>query len=70
MSSKYREALPKLLALHGADFGLNIKGLQVEGFELRFKNDIRITATDMVLMLTMMLGRPTEDATEAKMGFQ
>jgi len=42
----------------------------VEGFEIRFKSCVRLSASDMVAMMTATLGMPRKDATEAKMGFQ
>jgi hypothetical protein len=70
MSLKYRDALASQLRAHGPDFGLNVQSLMIDGFELRYKTDVRISATDMVLMMTMELGRPRVDQEEARMGFQ
>ena len=70
MAQKHRDTLISQLKGHGPDFGLNVTSLLVEGFELRFKSDVRISATDMVLMMTMELGRPRVDQEEARMGFQ
>lgn len=70
MKPHLRDSLPKQLQAHGPSFGLNMRMLMVEGFEVRYKNCVRLSATDMVAMITMALGRPRENAEEAKMGFQ
>ena len=70
MAPRHRERLPKLLEHHGGDFGLNMRSLLVEGFELRYKSDVRLSASDVVMVVTMMLGRPRVDKEEAKMRFQ
>lgn len=70
MKSQHRESLSRRLQDHGPNFGLNMRSLMVEGFEIRFKSCIRLSASDMVAMMTVTLGMPREDAVEAKMGFQ
>ena len=70
MKPHLRDSLPKQLQTHGPSFGLNMRMLMAESFEVRFKSCVRLSATDMVSMITMALGRPRENAEEAKMGFQ
>ena len=70
MKSQHRESLSRRLQDHGPHIGHNMRSLMVEGFEIRFKSCIRLSASDMVAMMTVTLGMPREDAVEAKMGFQ
>ncbi|KAL6764800.1 CDC45 family [Haematococcus lacustris] len=42
-------------------FGLLWEALRYEGFEVRYKNDFRVLASDYVLALTALLGRPRDE---------
>ena len=45
MKAHVRDNVPKQLQLHGPHFGLNMRSLMVEGFELRFK--VGVLSLDM-----------------------
>ena len=67
-----RDALSFQLNKHAAMCaGLNMEQLRFPSFELQYKNDLRMSASDMVLAVTAILSKPRgEDRDTAQDIFQ
>uniref|UniRef100_A0A7S2QU80 CDC45-like protein n=1 Tax=Chlamydomonas chlamydogama TaxID=225041 RepID=A0A7S2QU80_9CHLO len=70
MKADFRNSLRLKLREHGAAFNINVEQMQVESFQLEYKNDMRISAAEMVTVVSAILGKPRTSELHAKEIFQ
>eukprot|EP00798_Chlamydomonas_sp_ICE-L_P015744 gene15744-21865_t len=59
MKPQFRDSLSHQLSKHAAQWaGLNMQQLKFQSFELQYKNELRLSASDMVHALSAVLSKP------------
>ena len=71
MKAIFRDYLLHNLEKHAGQYaGLNMEQLRLPSFELQYKNDLRVSASDMVHALSAILSKPRGEKDTAMEIFQ